>query len=108
MRSPSFVMVVSARADRLVPYKTRGDGKVLTTSVSGTKKEAPSAWRAPRRAGCSGGGAGGYPSTPAMPMELSAVSITGDSASATPWCAIQRSASSAAMHPDPAALIACR
>ena len=51
---------------------------------------------------------GGYASTPAMPMELSAVSITGDSASATPWCAIQRSASSAAMQPDPAALIAWR
>src|SRR5215213_278567 len=36
----------------------------------------------------------------------SAVSSTGDSPS--PWCASQRSASSAAMHPVPAAVIACR
>ena len=42
------------------------------------------------------------------PMELSAVSSTGGSASETPWCAIQRSASSAAMQPVPAAVMACR
>jgi hypothetical protein len=42
------------------------------------------------------------------PTELSAVSSTGDSASATPWWASQRSASSAAMQPVPAAVMAWR
>jgi hypothetical protein len=53
-----------------------------------------------------------YPRTPyaicSWPMELSAVSSTGGSASATPWWASQRSASSAAMQPVPAAVMAWR
>ena len=99
----------SARADRLVPYKTHGGRKVLTTFVAPQKRGA-----LPVREGASSGWSlrrkTGYDTSTAStaPMELSAVSITGGSAPSTPGWDIQRSASSAAMQPEPAALIAWR
>jgi hypothetical protein len=74
--------------------------------ISDTKKPRPHTGAAashqrtfvPAYASCSSG----------WPMELSAVSSTGDSASETPWWDSQRSASSAAMQPVPAAVMAWR
>lgn len=108
MGSPSLALCESGAPDRLVSNKTREGRKVLTPYAIHEKGGAPAGRL--QSAGEVCGGPAGYRASisSTAPTELSAVSRTGGSAAATPWCAIQRSASSAAMHPVPAAVIACR